>query len=330
MNQKNNPNRYAGLKDEELAERILSLKAAVDSIVAHRPLSYGERMAIELEEYDICTAPARGPGPKMYEAMSRLRGALDSSPGQVMYLGPTSLSMPYTSWVVNEPTATKQSITDYIDKFKGCEPRKPNPEAIPGCVPDTTSTITAFRAWKVGGNRLQPMARNDPKAWIPGSPAIGVCAHGGPTATCSCGLHAFKDPALVAAEYIPNYHNVVIGVVELWGRYVEHERGWRAQYGYPKELWVTRPEHERIAFDYGCLVRVPENEAAGIARDPRNVVFSHSDKPTSLGWEITAQCMDCGAFAYACFNQKEMEEEPQVIHGIQEKLLFSIEHKVRG
>ena len=51
--------------------------------------------------------------------------------------------------------------------------------------------------------------------------------------SCSCGIHAFK------MNYHPNDYldiNAIIGIVALWGRVIEHENGYRAEFAYPQEL----------------------------------------------------------------------------------------------
>lgn len=46
--------------------------------------------------------------------------------------------------------------------------------------------------------------------------------------------------------------NLVWGTVSLWGKVVEHEGGYRAQYAYPLECWTTSQEAaSRIRGSYG-------------------------------------------------------------------------------
>jgi hypothetical protein len=46
-------------------------------------------------------------------------------------------------------------------------------------------------------------------------------------------------------------YSSVYGKVALWGRIIEHERGYRAQYAYPLELWVYPDYHCVKLRDYG-------------------------------------------------------------------------------
>lgn len=76
-------------------------------------------------------------------------------------------------------------------------------------------------------------------SWRPGVPVAAVCGrptdgHAAPDPVCGCGLHAAKDPGL-----LPTVHDgpvAVVGTVDLWGRIVEHEWGYRAALAYPRSL----------------------------------------------------------------------------------------------
>jgi hypothetical protein len=74
-----------------------------------------------------------------------------------------------------------------------------------------------------------------------------MCARGheAPQYDCQCGFYATKEPDEHWATYSAAY-----GKVALWGRIVEHERGYRAQYAYPLELWVYPGYHIKLR-DYG-------------------------------------------------------------------------------
>ena len=66
--------------------------------------------------------------------------------------------------------------------------------------------------------------------------------HSSPQPDCTCGAWALKgqeraETMLAHMSGQPGYasHHVV-GRVSLWGRIIESEHGWRAQYAYPYEL----------------------------------------------------------------------------------------------
>ena len=57
--------------------------------------------------------------------------------------------------------------------------------------------------------------------------------HRSPMVGCTCGVHAAKDPRRLAR----GVHGAgVIGRIAMWGRVIEHSRGWRAELAYPWQL----------------------------------------------------------------------------------------------
>ena len=84
-----------------------------------------------------------------------------------------------------------------------------------------------------------------------------------PTSSNDNGLHAWKtmNHALQYAGSSPNI--VIIGTIYLWGKIVEHERGYRAEFAYPKKLEIlagrfydiNRTQIEtNLRNSYGCEV----------------------------------------------------------------------------
>lgn len=86
--------------------------------------------------------------------------------------------------------------------------------------------------------------------WRPGEPLEARCRlsefahwrphrtnlrpHDAPHLKCTCGIYASKS-----LEHLrrPGYQrSLIYGQVLLWGTIVEHQRGWRAQYAYPKSF----------------------------------------------------------------------------------------------
>jgi hypothetical protein len=61
-----------------------------------------------------------------------------------------------------------------------------------------------------------------------------------PAPDCHCGVYAFCDER-EAVEQRPNSHvaspaTLIFGSVWLWGTVVQHVKGWRAQFAYPRSL----------------------------------------------------------------------------------------------
>ena len=65
----------------------------------------------------------------------------------------------------------------------------------------------------------------------------GHDSHDAPQAKCTCGVYAAKSLEHLRKN---GYDRCgVYGEVCLWGTVVEHERGWRAQLAYPKNLFLS-------------------------------------------------------------------------------------------
>ena len=89
-----------------------------------------------------------------------------------------------------------------------------------------------------------------------------------PHLTCTCGIYAYKEKPRLLGEIRNTYrwphHRVppvpglrlVYGEINLWGKVIEHEDGYRAQFGYPKRLWCT-PAIEPLAGWIGYVYGVP-------------------------------------------------------------------------
>jgi len=90
-----------------------------------------------------------------------------------------------------------------------------------------------------------------------------------PHLTCMCGIYAYKEKPRLLREignsisgFIPHRQSLeriarlVYGEINLWGKVIEHEDGYRAQFGYPKRLWCT-PAIEPLAGWIGYVYGVP-------------------------------------------------------------------------
>lgn len=139
--------------------------------------------------------------------------------------------------------------------------------------------VVGWRAWTVvetvAGPELYSLVYAH--AWPAGEPMRKVCEPGGclagrwPNQPHACGIHAFKERS--DAELYPGMWQArrtsgarfsevyVIGRVSLWGRVVEHERGYRAALAYPFDLFLPG-EHRvlaaALAGRYGVEVGVEE------------------------------------------------------------------------
>ena len=86
-----------------------------------------------------------------------------------------------------------------------------------------------------------------------------------PHLTCMCGIYAYKEKPRLLRE-IRNINpglRIVYGEINLWGKVIEHEDGYRAQFGYPKRLWCTsaiEPLAGWIGYVYGVPCEVMPSE----------------------------------------------------------------------
>jgi hypothetical protein len=118
-------------------------------------------------------------------------------------------------------------------------------------VPDYISPIIGYRVWKwektglksLCGERWKPsqLLAARCRASVVVGPIAGRAeavhdAHEPPQTNCTCGVYASKSlEQLLTTGYAKcGIH----GEVYLWGTVVEHELGWRAQFAYPKTLFL--------------------------------------------------------------------------------------------
>lgn len=77
----------------------------------------------------------------------------------------------------------------------------------------------------------------------PGGPGVSAPAHRAPHEGCQCGVYGHASLADLEAE--PWMRDaIVVGRAKLWGRVVDHERGWRAERGRVTAL-VDHPAADR-------------------------------------------------------------------------------------
>lgn len=115
----------------------------------------------------------------------------------------------------------------------------------------TDEPILAWRCWFTLPTEglLRPIYKRG-LAWKPQETQEALCAdevHAAPDDACRCGIYSVCHPMLLQEVHwdhappkgvkpLPGI--VVVGQVALWGKVIQHERGWRAQYAYPKQLYA--------------------------------------------------------------------------------------------
>ena len=123
------------------------------------------------------------------------------------------------------------------------------------------SAVQARVEWPVR-RELRAECRRLPTPEALGRITAGVATpHSAPDESCGaggghgCGIYGTKDPSgcteFLKGSYSPgqvlggSVVHRVFGTVALWGKVIEAEKGWRAEFAYPVELWV--PQHRYVA-----------------------------------------------------------------------------------
>jgi hypothetical protein len=123
--------------------------------------------------------------------------------------------------------------------------------AEPGIIERSVEPITGWRVWDLsdsapGGPLLHPVG-SGVDIWPPGRPVEARCGasplltwsrrpHDAPDPACRCGIHGARSLEEIERPRPAYPPPTVVGSVSLWGRVIEHERGWRAAFGYPSRL----------------------------------------------------------------------------------------------
>jgi hypothetical protein len=128
-------------------------------------------------------------------------------------------------------------------------------------VPDFTEEFVGWRGWQVTGDGLlEAIVNPEASCWHPGQALSAVCTknkrHPVPFMNCTCGFYATKT----LAQLIDNdYHTSgAFGTVSLWGKSIQFTDGYRAQFAYPREIWIpyTMLKFVEPLARYGVPVRL--------------------------------------------------------------------------
>jgi hypothetical protein len=158
-------------------------------------------------------------------------------------------------------TTTDLATTPALDKNKLEALKTAEPRKVTQRVPDLTEVITAWRAWKVmsdvAGIFLGALGQSH--RWNPKEKLSATCLvtgqHPAPFSGCQCGIWSFKSLDNLIAAIEGKYQSSVIGKVSLWGRVIETENGYRAQFAYPAELWLFDNSLEELGRTYNVPIR---------------------------------------------------------------------------
>ena len=102
--------------------------------------------------------------------------------------------------------------------------------------------------------------------WEPGTRFESVCRgrsdEGAASSSAPClehGCGVYARTHRLPATYVTTGPRAAVGLVAMWGRVIEHERGYRAQFAYPVALIEPSLESERplvreLAGRYGATL----------------------------------------------------------------------------
>lgn len=172
-----------------------------------------------------------------------------------------ALSVSSSHFQVNAPITVRGGPGQRIPLVTPEEPLEENPGLQ---LTFGTEVLVAWRFWGVQQfrtrdgfiePRLRPLAARD--WWEPRRRKEAICIasgdHDAPYAPCTCGIWAIRDKKTL----LDAVDSAVFGEVYLWGRVIEFEDGYRAQYAYPKSLYpsdVSRENLEALGRIYGAAV----------------------------------------------------------------------------
>lgn len=157
-------------------------------------------------------------------------------------------------------------------------------------IPDYCEALTGYRAWNVASHGL--LASSTGYAWLPRKAKAAKCLQhentrmhwhpetgelmAAPVLGCSCGYYAYK--IAVGPQHTPLE---VHGEVKLWGRIIEHEDGYRAQFAYPSRLRCADPRlAARLRFLYGVPCEVDAQLSQGVQSQLSSLAFSQIQQHT--------------------------------------------------
>ena len=135
-----------------------------------------------------------------------------------------------------------------LDGFRGSEQdmgrSRPGDHPV---VPDGIEPVIGWRYWFLHRGTLRSLNGFVQTPWHPRRPLRAQCGSlsrhvdGIPGQLCRCGIYAARDLETLKGLAQAGLHGpLVVGEVALWGRTIVAERGYRAEYGYPRSLWLVQ------------------------------------------------------------------------------------------
>lgn len=128
-------------------------------------------------------------------------------------------------------------------------------DSVTSASPRTSAEpVVGWRIWNLAGDAsgavLLP-AGSGADEWPHRRPIVARCTvpallvgrkrHEAPDPSCRCGVYASRSLEIFGRHRPAWPPAPVVGRVSLWGRTIEHERGWRARFAYPDRLRLVCP-----------------------------------------------------------------------------------------
>ena len=121
--------------------------------------------------------------------------------------------------------------------------------------------VYAYRGWSVLRSGLLTSTTFIDSVWEPGSwleagvhQSIFDSAHTAPSVGCDCGIHALKSERRLRAMFA-EIGSTVLGQVELAGRVIEHDAGYRAERARVSGIFLWSPPHVDLHAQERILLR---------------------------------------------------------------------------
>lgn len=164
----------------------------------------------------------------------------------------------YNSFFSYTPLSVNPGWVSYKFHYSvsGLERKEPEQDSSPFEV-DMAEALTGWRVWKIErrekaiqSQNLYSLKGKRLDVWQPEIPMVAECGtgwnHSVPSEFCTCGVYA-KDNLNILEDSF-NYSGIY-GQCYGWGRYVRGDKGWRAQYAYPKNFYLTRNYAREVSPD---------------------------------------------------------------------------------
>jgi hypothetical protein len=174
--------------------------------------------------------------------------------------------------------------------------------------------IIGWRGWRLaanddGGLDLVSAVRSG-EAWPKQTAAAARCVMEGhdraPEPDGNCGLYAFKSASALRALWGTT---TVVGTVALWGRVVEHQWGYRAEFAYPQRIRLVCVDcfREGAPLSGECFVVVdaPDEQAILGSAELVSRCWSHS-------WEMGLEAASAASTERLLLSEYRLDLLPDI------------------